>query len=737
MQKDLQTIDQVEEEYQTILPNQIKTIAFAMKIIAIEIYFVTSPKLNAKLKKVLQDIGKGGRLKYWSGYVKDSLISEAEQAKTSEENLVENPTLQLLVSWKNLIVTSASVGVEEFQLNDSLKEVIIVDLIEGLKSMVSGTTTALKTKIAQIASALIFTLTKFWTSSFSNQSRIVKELEECLKMTLSSSETLVPPVQIGLTGSMTAVLQYSRSGSGLGTDTMNMVIPTICSVLLQSSRELPTTQELSSQNALVSSQSPTDTSSSDVRVKLQMITCCLLEELILQCSRCDMWLTVVQEHLILPTLLASIEMFIQAHQGIQYIHTVMLLLLTIAREEKGAEALAMSGLTQRTCLSAMSLYKDEDFFPKPALKPRNDKQLQTEQVTWHGIYCMCIELYAVVLAALKYSFLEDALNFVGVHQERLQKCLELSRISLSAPCIQEAEKTCNFIYQLSHFIREWRLHLCDSLNKLQMSTLYMSQTFIAFLMRPRYLQYVIEQQQQKRSVPAHRRLSESPKQPRLQQQSSTEDIDSPSQQLVQIQQSMLLILGRSLSSLRHFTPDLCEIMYDKSIDFNEYEPFLAMGFSGPSTDQDSPPSFGTLTSCVRDVCVRFLGKIEPRGSVSPQRVSDISNVQSISKTLVLFVMENALYIIMSQAMRYLRDPNLPPSDKQLLKRELGTEMNYFLMELQRYLKRGPPTSPSSLRLPSPRGPQVLGRSISQSAFSSGQETEYFKFVQEFVSQVLK
>ena len=37
-------------------------------------------------------------------------------------------------------------------------------------------------------------------------------------------------------------------------------------------------------------------------------------------------------------------------------------------------------------------------------------------------------------------------------------------------------------------------------------------------------------------------------------------------------------------------------------------------------------------------------------------------------------MENTLYIIMSQATRYLRDPYLPTTDKQLLKRELGTEM---------------------------------------------------------------
>jgi predicted membrane protein len=44
------------------------------------------------------------------------------------------------------------------------------------------------------------------------------------------------------------------------------------------------------------------------------------------------------------------------------------------------------------------------------------------------------------------------------------------------------------------------------------------------------------------------------------------------------------------------------------------------------------------------------------------------------RSLINYVLENALYIVMSQATRYLRDPHLPSSEKQLLKRELGTEM---------------------------------------------------------------
>ena len=42
--------------------------------------------------------------------------------------------------------------------------------------------------------------------------------------------------------------------------------------------------------------------------------------------------------------------------------------------------------------------------------------------------------------------------------------------------------------------------------------------------------------------------------------------------------------------------------------------------------------------------------------------------------LLMFTMENALVVALSQACRYLRDPTLDPRVKQFLKRELGSEL---------------------------------------------------------------
>lgn len=46
----------------------------------------------------------------------------------------------------------------------------------------------------------------------------------------------------------------------------------------------------------------------------------------------------------------------------------------------------------------------------------------------------------------------------------------------------------------------------------------------------------------------------------------------------------------------------------QNMDVGEYEPFLAMGFNTPPIDHDTPPTFGTMLSCV-SVGIRLLSKV--------------------------------------------------------------------------------------------------------------------------------
>lgn len=44
------------------------------------------------------------------------------------------------------------------------------------------------------------------------------------------------------------------------------------------------------------------------------------------------------------------------------------------------------------------------------------------------------------------------------------------------------------------------------------------------------------------------------------------------------------------------------------------------------------------------------------------------------RSLLMFTMENCFYLLISQAVRYLRDPAVHPRDKQRMKQELSSEL---------------------------------------------------------------
>ncbi|XP_056009987.1 nucleoporin NUP188-like [Ostrea edulis] len=715
-------VDSREQLDMGLYTHQVKTVSHVMDILAEEIFCVASGKLDEKLKKILTGINSTNRLKYWTGEVRNCLVEEANQTIPPADDLSDHHTLKLLIAWKNFLITLSRLQVEQLKLDNHLKEIIIIDLIEGLRALINGSSNALNVKLAKITSALIFRLIKSWTSALSMVKRTVKDVQTAIIEALSNA-SVVPSLQIGMIGSLVSMLQHVRlnKSNRLDADTLLVVFQTACEVIHQSIFQLPSAKDL------------TPGSSGEVWLKMQVLCCCLLEEVILQLPMVSSWLPVLQEHLIISSLLSSVEYFIKGKHGLNFVHTVMLLFLTIAKHEKGAESLALNGLTQHLCLAVTNLYEDlEPSALKQSMKLNAKQRENSATFSWHGVYCLTVDLYSTVLLVLKFSFLEDAFHFLGAHQDRMIQCFELSKVLLQENVLFEAEKTCDFISHLSAYLPQWRISSPNSVHQLQGSVLFMCQTFVAYLMSTRYLQHLLENRAPEDHVARQR----------LQQQSSIEE-DLPTKNVLLVKKRLLEILGRAFSMLRYFTPELCEILYERNMDYVEHQPFLAVAFTAPSIDQECLPSFGTLTSCVRDVCVRLLTKHEVRPGHSPHSSTDTSVLDVIPKPLIMFVMENALYIVMSQAMRLLRDPGLVQTDKQLLKRELGTEMNYFLMELQRYLKRGAPTSPSpgsTHRQTSPKmaaTPNILGRSISQTALMSSPEMEFFKFVQEFVSAVLK
>ncbi|XP_016146457.1 nucleoporin NUP188 homolog [Sinocyclocheilus grahami] len=116
------------------------------------------------------------------------------------------------------------------------------------------------------------------------------------------------------------------------------------------------------------------------------------------------------------------------------------------------------------------------------------------------------------------------------------------------------------------------------------------------------------------------------------------------------------------------------------MDLAEDRTLFVLSFTTPAFDSDVAPSFGTLMATI-NVALSMLGEIEKRKE--PVVVSE--DTQAL-KSLLMFSMENCFYVLISQAVRCLKDPSVLPRDKQRLKQELSSELVSFSAGLKKNLR---------------------------------------------------
>nr|KAF6486301.1 nucleoporin 188 [Rousettus aegyptiacus] len=358
--------------------------------------------------------------------------------------------------------------------------------------------------------------------------------------------------------------------------------------------------------------------------------------------------------------------------------------------------------------------------------------------SWPGVYRLSMSLMERLLKTLRYNFLTEALDFVGVHQERTLQCLNAVRTVQSLACLEEADHTVGFILQLSSFMKEWHFHLPQLMRDVQVNLGYLCQACASLLHSRAMLQHRLQSKngdgipsaiaprvsRPPTAVPAAASCSSS-KQP-------TADTEASEQRaLHMVQYGLLKILSRTLAALRHFTPDVCQILLDQSLDLAEYNFLFALSFTTPTFDSEVAPSFGTLLATV-NVALNMLGELDKKKEPLTQAVGLSTQAEGprTLKSLLMFTMENCFYLLISQAMRYLRDPAVHPRDKQRMKQELSSELSTLLSSLSRYFRRGAPSSPAAGVLPSPQG-----KSTSLSKASPESQEPLIQLVQAFVRHV--
>ncbi|KAJ6654583.1 hypothetical protein lerEdw1_006736 [Lerista edwardsae] len=717
------------------------TCALIMKIICLEIYYVVKGSLDQSLKDMLKKFSTEKRFAYWSSYVKSLALHVAETEGSSCASLTE---YQMLISaWRMTLIVSTS-HADIMHLTDTEVRQLFLEVLSGTKALLQVPTSVCCLQLGSMLCTLLLILLRQWKSDLGSVDKILSSLTQILDGVMQADQQLMEKTKAKVFSALIMVLQMKEVKVSEIPHYSQLVL-SVCETLQEEAIALfdQTRHCLMAGDTAEDKDSMETDDASRHRQKDQRdgasavespvvedhLVCVLglhlAKELCEVDEEGDYWLQVTRKIPVLPTLFTTLEISLRGKQNLHFTEASLHLLLTLARTQQGAAAVAGAGVMPSICLPLLSVYQlsSNGTGQVPASSRKS-----LDAPSWPGVYRLSISLMERLLKTLRYNFLTDALDFVGVHQERILQCLNAVRTVQSLACLEEADHTVGFILQLSNFMKEWHFHLPQLLRDVQVNLCYLCQACTSLLHSRKMLQHYL-QAKNGECLPsavlprAQRALQASAKPP------SAETEAAEQKALRTVQAGLLKILSKSLAALRHFTPDICQILLDQSLDLAEYNVLFVLSFTTPAFDSEAAPSFGTLLATV-NVALNMLGELDKKKEPFLLAAGPAAQQEENKtlKSLLMFTMENCFYLLISQAVRYLKDPAVHPRDKQRMKQELSSELSTLLSSLSRYFRRGGPSSPASGVLPSPQGKP------SSKQGPEGQEP-FFQLVQAFVRHV--
>ncbi|KAM3967819.1 LOW QUALITY PROTEIN: nuclear pore complex protein Nup188 [Aphomia sociella] len=302
---------------------------------------------------------------------------------------------------------------------------------------------------------------------------------------------------------------------------------------------------------------------------------------------------------------------------------------------------------------------------------------------WWRVYGYSLDFISMMVMKHGQYFVSDAITFVGVHLEHLIEAVLLPRQIFSIEALNLSASVLNLIVQLVKYESRWRIQNINSLIGIMRSISACFYQCVTIMLRSR-------------------RSSD----PVLQ---TSEEVVSQAPSALH---RTLEVLHMSTLCLLAFSPDLLSLLADPALDLERWQPLVELHFSAPKITYEPFPqlTFGTLLSAIclltRSLIHSYQSE-EGSGWRSPRgrrraagagaggsggggkrggRSDSITSVSSAASTHALPALDERLLagtlaataaLLASQALLAVRDPSVPSRHKQLVRRELSSELTPF------------------------------------------------------------
>ncbi|XP_075165428.1 nuclear pore complex protein Nup188 [Haematobia irritans] len=323
---------------------------------------------------------------------------------------------------------------------------------------------------------------------------------------------------------------------------------------------------------------------------------------------------------------------------------------------------------------------------------------------WWPIYARGIELVTILFQKHTYHFLKETLQFVGIHEEYLVDSLLLSKQSLEPPAMHLIKSCTSLLSNLVLFEKQWRLEHSQSMFNLMRSVQMLLSHAIAMFHQPKNLKMLIAGRRSQLDI--------------LRDSENAGLVDEAITAFNDLTEIIILCV----KCLQAFSPNLIDLICEAEFSVFKWEPIFEICFGAPKLSENAVHlSFGTVLSIVgvytkvlnlqnygfHEVPLNVLPELNcgtgggnttitstnttksPQSHNTTQRpfskslsVASVSSINcppnellsNLDGELCLVALEHILTLAASQSLLALKNPYLSTREKQLIKREISSEL---------------------------------------------------------------
>uniref|UniRef100_A0A1A9X3K7 Nucleoporin NUP188 n=1 Tax=Glossina brevipalpis TaxID=37001 RepID=A0A1A9X3K7_9MUSC len=279
---------------------------------------------------------------------------------------------------------------------------------------------------------------------------------------------------------------------------------------------------------------------------------------------------------------------------------------------------------------------------------------------WWPIYARGIELVRLLLERHSHQFLKEALQFVGIHEEYLVDSLLLGKQSLEPTAMNLIKCAISLLANLVQFEKQWRLECSQSLFSLMRAVQMLLGHSIAMFHQPRYLKVLI--------VGRHSQVDT------IRDYESSVLVD----EVIIAFNDLTEIIILCVKCLQQFSPPLMTLICEPELLICQWEPIFEIHFGAPKINENAitnnDVNLISGSTCNTTTTPRPFSKSLSVASISSVNCPPNELLSNLDGELCLIALEHILTLAASQSLLALKNPALPTREKQLIRREVSSEL---------------------------------------------------------------